>query len=79
MANSKKIKVHRRVIRMIFPLIQRAKNDRSAGKVLPVYDNALMGAGLHGENVLPRLNYGLDVLTLSNTEIKSLINIINGS
>ena len=45
-----------------------------------------MGAGLHGENggnprvslslwntyVLPRLVYGLDVLTLSNSEIQKL-------
>ena len=47
---------------------------------------SLMGAGLHGENggyprfslslwntyVLPRLTYGLDVLTLSNSEIQKL-------
>ena len=33
------IKVHRRVIRMIFPMIQRAKKDRSVLEALPVYDN----------------------------------------
>ena len=37
----KEIKVHRRVIRMVFPRIQRAKNDRSVRRALPVYDNAL--------------------------------------
>ena len=50
------------------------------------YAYSLMGAGLHGENggnprvslslwntyVLPRLTYGLDVLTLSNSEIQKL-------
>ena len=35
----KEIKVHRRVIRMIFTIIQRAKNDRSVRRALPVYDN----------------------------------------
>ena len=35
----KEIKVHRRVIRMIFPMIQRAKNDRSVRRALPVYDS----------------------------------------
>ena len=35
----KEIKVHRRVIRMILPMIQRAKNDRSVRRALPVYDN----------------------------------------
>ena len=35
----KKIKVHRRVIRVIFPMIQRAENDRSVLRALPVYDN----------------------------------------
>ena len=35
----KEIKVHRRVIRMIFPMIQRVKNDRSVQRELPVYDN----------------------------------------
>ena len=35
----KEIKVHRRVIRMILPIIQRAKNDRSVQRALPVYDN----------------------------------------
>ena len=34
-----KNKVHRRVIRMIFLMIQRAENDRSVWRVLPVYDN----------------------------------------
>ena len=37
----KEIKVHRRVIRMILTMIQRAKNDRSVRRVLPVYDNGL--------------------------------------
>ena len=37
----KEIKVHRRVIRMIFTMIQRAKNDRSVRRRLPVYDNEL--------------------------------------
>ena len=36
----KEIKVHRRVIRMIFSMIQRAKNDMSVRRALPVYDNA---------------------------------------
>ena len=35
----KEIKVHHRVIRMIFPMIQRAKNERSVRRALPVYDN----------------------------------------
>ena len=37
---AKEIKVHRRIrcIRMEFPMIQRAKNDRSVQKALPVYD-----------------------------------------
>ena len=35
----KEIKVHRRVIRMIFPMIHRAKNDRSLRRALPEYDN----------------------------------------
>ena len=39
----KEIKVHRRVIRMIIPMIQRSKNDRSVRRVLPVYDNAGLG------------------------------------
>ena len=39
----KEIKVHRRVIRMIFPMIQRAINDRSVRRALPVYDNAKFG------------------------------------
>ena len=38
----KEIKVHLRVIRMIFPMIQRAKNDRSVPRTLPVYDNDLI-------------------------------------
>ena len=37
----KTIKVHRRVTRMIFPIIQSAKNDRSVRRALPVYDNEL--------------------------------------
>ena len=36
--SDKEIKVHLRVIRMIFPMIQRAKNDRSVRRALPVYD-----------------------------------------
>ena len=40
----KEIKVHRRVIRMIFPMIKRAKKHRSVQSVLPVYDNALLNA-----------------------------------
>ena len=36
----KEIKVNRRVIRMIFPMIQRAKNDRLVQRALPVYENA---------------------------------------
>ena len=36
-----KIKVHDRVIRMVFPMIQRAENDRSVWRALPVYDNVL--------------------------------------
>ena len=35
----KEIKLHRRVICMIFPIIQRAKNDRSVWTALLVYDN----------------------------------------
>ena len=35
----KEIKVHDRVICMIFSMIQRAKNDRSLQRALPVYDN----------------------------------------
>ena len=35
----KELKVHRRIICMIFPMIQRAKNDRSVRRALPVYDN----------------------------------------
>ena len=35
----KEIKVHRRVIRMIFPMIHRAKNNRLVRRALPVYDN----------------------------------------
>ena len=35
------IKVHSRVIRIIFPMIQRAKNDRSVQRALPVYDNGV--------------------------------------
>ena len=35
----KEIKVHRRVIRVIFPMIQKATNDRSVRGALPVYDN----------------------------------------
>ena len=35
----KKIKVHRRAIRMIFSMIQRAEDDRSVLRALPVYDN----------------------------------------
>ena len=37
----KTIKVHRRVIRKVFPMIQRAENDRSVRRALPVYDNAI--------------------------------------
>ena len=33
----KEIKVHRRVIRMIFPM----NNDRSVCRALPVYDNGV--------------------------------------
>ena len=29
---------------MIFPMTQRAKNDRSVRRALPVYDNAIPGA-----------------------------------
>ena len=36
----KEIKVHRQVIRMIFAMIQRTKNDRPVRRALPVYDNA---------------------------------------
>ena len=38
----KEFKVHHRVIRMIFPMNQRAKNDRSVRRALPVYDSALL-------------------------------------
>ena len=38
----KEIKVHRRVICMIFPMNQRAKNDRSVRRALPVYDNVFV-------------------------------------
>ena len=38
----KKIKVHRRVIRMIFPMIRRAENGRSVLRALPVYDNEIV-------------------------------------
>ena len=34
----KEIKVHRPEIRMVFPMIQRVKNDRSVWRALPVYD-----------------------------------------
>ena len=34
--------IHRRVIRVIFTMIQRTKNDRSVRSALPVYDNALI-------------------------------------
>ena len=37
--DGQKIKVHRRIIRMVFPMIQRAKNDRAVLRALPVYDN----------------------------------------
>ena len=32
---------------MIFPMIQRAKNDRSVLRTLPVYDNEVRLAGMH--------------------------------
>ena len=35
----KEIKVQ--VFRMVFPMNQRAKNDRSVRRALPVYDNAV--------------------------------------
>ena len=34
----KEIKVHRPEIRMVFPMIQRVKNNRSVWRALPVYD-----------------------------------------
>ena len=37
----KEIKVHHRVLHMIFPMIQRTKNDRSVRRAPPVYDNGL--------------------------------------
>ena len=37
----KEIKLHRRVIRMIVPMIHRAKNDRSVRRAQPVYDNTM--------------------------------------
>ena len=37
----KEIKIHRRVIRMIFPMIQRAKNNRSVRTALYVDDNGV--------------------------------------
>ena len=46
----KKIKVHLRVIRMIFSLIQRADNDRSVQRALPVYDNGIPRATSYSVN-----------------------------
>ena len=47
MANKEiKVHVHSRVIR-IFPMIQRAKNDRSVQRALPVYDNGSSSPLMH--------------------------------
>ena len=40
----KEIKVHRRVIRLIFPMIQRTKNNKSVQRAIPVYNNSQMRA-----------------------------------
>ena len=50
------MKVHRRVIRMIFTMIQRAKNDRSVRGALPVYDNAYFRTGTdrNGHKQIPK-------------------------
>ena len=58
----KEIKVHRGVVRMIFPMIHRAKNDRSVRRALPVYDN-----GDNSVNILGIERYGVSRSTTDFT------------
>ena len=64
----KEIKVHRRVIRTIFPMIQRVKNDRSVRRALPVYNNDQP----HPANltILEGKNHNQDVHEVAQREIE---------
>ena len=68
-----KIKIHRRVIRMIFPMIQRAENDRAILGALPIYDNELStitvadpkGVRWRGGQMNPFLNLNYFIIVMN--------------